>query len=65
MTSQYEEHVQDSQFADTWQAAEAEAFRKDEAVAAVADREVEHAEWVAAGCPVFEEVEAEEVDSLF
>ena len=65
MTSHYEEHIQDSEFADTWQAAEAESVRKDEAVSAVADREIEHAEWVADGCPVFEKVEAEEVDSLF
>jgi len=51
LMTHYEEHIQDSAFADTWQRAEAEATRKYEAEAAVADREEEHAEWVAAGCP--------------
>jgi len=32
--TQYQEHIQDSQFIDTWQAAEAAQFLKDEAYAA-------------------------------
>ena len=51
----YEEHIQDSAFADTWQRAEADATRKYEAEAAADDREDAHAEWVADGCPAFEE----------
>ena len=51
----YEEHIQDSAFADTWQKAEADRFLKDEAASAVAEREAAHAEWVADGCPAIEE----------
>ena len=63
----YEEHLQDSEFADTWQAAEAAQFIKDEARVAIYDREVAHAEWVAAGRPTLdvEEVEDDDEDLPF
>lgn len=51
----YEEDIQDSAFADTWQKAEADRFLKDEAAHAATEREDEHAEWVADGCPALEE----------
>jgi hypothetical protein len=67
LMTHYEEHLQDSAFADTWQAAEAARFLKDEEQAAIAERADEHAKWVAAGCPRAEDVaeDTEEDNSPF
>ena len=59
-----EEHIRDSEFADTWQAADADQFRKDEAAAAIAEFEA-GGEYGPVDYSKLQKVSSEVSDSLF